>query len=303
MSFEPLEAAAQVFMEARTVAFWRYFGSRRLGREILDRFRIGLSPSWPILERPRTWRQAFTDAGFFDAASDQPMFKYLGRYTFPLIRADETVVGFAFRDTGYPGPRDGTGSPEGGKLRIQTQRKRYDTLNTRKQIPWPPGFVAQPDFYGLPDVEQGKRVVLVEGMVDSLRCISAGYTETRAVMGISRVQERALTLLRDPERTVVLLLDADQAARLTAVRVASVWAAARDTYPGRLQVSVIPVSWEAKDPGDLDDVQIGRALSDCVLEGDEYLSVWPGRGIDPGDPWQVHVFSQWLDSLLGKRGT
>lgn len=303
MTFAPLEAAAQMFVDARTVAFWRYFSGRRLGREILDYFRIGLSPSWPLLQRPVRWRRAFTDAGFFDADSGQPMWKYLNRYTFPLQDASQQVVGFAFRDTGHPMPermmaRPGTPVP----ATPQAERKRYDNLNNRSSMPWAPGFVSQPTLYGLPDVGARKDLVLVEGPVDCMRCISAGHPEVAAVLGVSRVQERALELLQDAQRTVTLFLDSDQAARLAAVRICAMWLEGRRTWPGKLRVAVIPSSWEADDPGELEDTQIDRALRECVLTGEEYLKEWPGRGIDPEDPWQVHVFSQWLRSMTEPSG-
>lgn len=300
MQFEPLEAAARVFMDARTAAFWRYFAERGLGRDILDRFRVGISPTWPVLGRPRAWRKAFTAAGFFDPVNDVAMRNYLGRYTFPLMDPTNRITGFVFRDTGYPMLNsmgsDDEGADEGSR-HIRGERARYVTLGTRERMPFPPGFVQQANFYGLPGAETGLRVVLVEGPVDCLRCISAGYPETVSVLGVANAKDRALELLRNPDREVILMLDADQPGRLNAIRTCMHWSATRDSHPGTLQVALIPSSWEGKDPGELEDAQIKMVLSGCLMSAEEFLNTWPRRGIDPEDVWQVQVFSQWLDTL------
>jgi len=208
-----------------------YLAGRGLGREVLERFRVGYAPSaWDRL-LTASQRAGFTTRELYDAGLVQRPAKggrlydrFRARITFPLCDARGRVLGFGARllesRSGVP---KYVNSPEG---ELYHKGRQLFGLHVAR-----------------PAAAKAGEVVAAEGYTDVLAFHQAGLEQVVGIMGtaVTEDQVKALSGLVGADGRILLALDADAAGQDAMLRAATL--AARPLH-------VVPLP-EGEDPADL----------------------------------------------------
>jgi 5S rRNA maturation endonuclease (ribonuclease M5) len=125
-----------------------------------------------------------------------------------------------------------------------------------KKVLMPPGSQAERALFGYDNLVGGETVILCEGVFDTLRMWAAGYREAVATLGAHVTELQRNLVKRLAPRSVVLLRDADEAGRESAIKDAKALSEAM------LNVSIANLP-NGTDPGSASPVQIRRALDEA----------------------------------------
>ncbi len=204
-----------------------YLESRGLGREVCDKFRVGLSPDeWRGLHR-RAVKEGFTDreleeAGLLISQSGKTYDRFRGRLMFPLVDHRGRVVGFGGRTLKDESPKY-LNSPEGPVY--QKGHLLYGLFQARRAI------------------AEADEVVVVEGYTDILGLAQVGLSNAVASMGTA-LTDAQIGLMMRFTNNVTFMFDADPAGTEAVLRSGEL---AR--HQGlRPLVAVLP---RGQDPADL----------------------------------------------------
>jgi DNA primase len=207
--WEVLAAAADFFgralwEDAAGAGARDYLATRRVSREVADRFGLGFAPRDGDGLRTHLLTLGFDetrqlDAGLLVRREEQggelrPRFR--GRLMFPIYDAQGRAVGFGGRVLGHGEPKY-LNSPESP---IFTKGRMLYGLNWAKNA-----------------IRRDDRVLVVEGYFDVLRCVAAGIEPVVAPLGTALTDDQA-SLLTRYTKNVHLLYDSDGAGQRATFR-------------------------------------------------------------------------------------
>ena len=224
-----------------------YLYSRGIDLDFIQTFEIGLAPKAPYFLKVM-WEQKFSNALLEEAGLLSKGREFFSdRITIPIRDAVGAVIGFSARkykaETTY-----------GGKY-----------INT----PETPLFKKSKVLFGLSfsrkTIAKERRALIVEGQLDALRLIHAGFHWTVAGQGTAFGEEMAKELIHLGVRQVFLALDGDKAGQEAAVKIGNFF------QKDGIEVLVVPLP-EHFDP-DLFLQERGPELWQKLLDSSiDYLS-------------------------------
>lgn len=237
----------------------QYLKTRNLQPATVERFGLGFAPdSWDALP------DALSKAGFADALSEQA----------GLIRRNERGGKYAFFRNRLMVPiRDATGHyvAFGGRdLSGDGHGPKY--INTPETSVYKKNRV----LYGLHEARDAmrreKRVLLVEGYFDLMRCFDSGIENVVAPCGTALTDAQA-KLLRRYVNEVVVVFDGDAAGVRAALRSVGILTAAGLTVKALL----LP---EGQDPDDFIQAQGVDAFRDAVQNALDFVAFYARMSAD-----------------------
>jgi len=176
----------------------KYLYSRGLDLEFISLFKIGLAPRKGLLfarfmQKHRFSGEELETAGLIKTiANGKKRVFFSNRITFPILDGAGSVIGFS-----------------GRKMSDDTFGPKY--INT----PETPLFKKSRTLYGLSfsrrRIAKEKRAIVVEGQIDALRLIQAGFNFTVAGQGTAFTEDHVKELLNLGITEVFLALDGDDA--------------------------------------------------------------------------------------------
>ncbi len=181
-----------------------YLGTRRVSRDVADRFGLGFAPRDGDGLRAHLTTLGFDETRQLDAGllvrreeqTDELRPRFRGRLMFPIYDAQGRVVGFGGRVLGQGEPK---------------------YLNS----PESPVFAKGRMLYGLNwaknTIRRDDRVLVVEGYFDVLRCVAAGVESVVAPLGTALTEDQAALLTRYT-KSIYLLYDSDAAGQRATFR-------------------------------------------------------------------------------------
>ncbi|HET7716063.1 MAG TPA: DNA primase, partial [Bauldia sp.] len=232
-----LELAARFFeesLQSRAGAAARgYLQSRAIAPDLLRRFRIGYAPGERSalkthLAGKGIAQEQMIEAGLLVSGDDVPVSfdRFRDRIIFPIADFRGRIVGFGGRALSADVPAKYLNSPEtelfhkGGLL--------YNGAEARKAA------------------RDAGTVIVVEGYVDAIQMVGAGFGHTVAPLGTA-LTERQLAILWRMADEPILCFDGDRAGQKAAYRAADL--ALPFLQPGKsLRFALLP---EGQDPDDL----------------------------------------------------
>lgn len=229
----------------------QYLYKRKLDLEFLRRFQIGYAPSHGelltrYLQEEHISKEVLEQAGLMRINShgrEKDFFSQ--RITFPIRDALGSVIGFSAR-----------------KFKEETFGGKY--INT----PETPLFKKSKILFGLSDsrmrIAKEKKAIIVEGQIDCLKLIHAGFNYTVAGQGTAFGSEHVKELLQLGVTQVYLALDADLAGKEAAVKIGDLF------QKKGVGVFVIRLP-EGKDPDALLAEQGPQAFQSLMEISEQYI--------------------------------
>lgn len=247
---EALQGACQLYhaallhTEEGHVAL-QYLYRRGLDLAFIRTFEVGFAPAQlgalhKALQMPT---EILKEAGLLTETGRSP---FADRITFPIRNAMGQVIGFSAR-----------------KVKEETFGGKY--INT----PETPLFKKSQVLFGLSycreQIMKQGRVILVEGQIDALRLIHAGFTYTVAGLGTAVGEGHVQELVRLGVKQAILAFDADEAGRGASVKVGHL------LQKRGLEVLVLSLP-EGKDPDTVLLEQGSEGFARIVQGGCDYLT-------------------------------
>jgi DNA primase len=245
-----LEAATLFFQEtlaSRTGAKVRgYLSDRGIDPATILKFRLGYAPADRFLLKEHLGKQGIStqdmvEAGLLISGGDIPLpyDRFRDRVMFPILDARERPIAFGGRALDAEVPAKYLNSPE------------------------TPLFHKGATLYNLPRARaaahRGAPLVAVEGYVDTIAMVSAGYEATVAPLGTALTVEQ-LALLWKMADEPILCFDGDVAGRRAAYRAADL-AVPLITAGKSLKFALLP---EGQDPDDLLRLAGVKAMAEVI---------------------------------------
>ncbi|MET0538617.1 MAG: DNA primase [Xanthobacteraceae bacterium] len=245
-----LEAATLFFQEtlaSRTGAKVRgYLSDRGIDPATILKFRLGYAPADRFLLKEHLGKEGIStqdmvEAGLLISGGDIPLpyDRFRDRVMFPILDARERPIAFGGRALDAEVPAKYLNSPE------------------------TPLFHKGATLYNLPRARaaahRGAPLVAVEGYVDTIAMVSAGYEATVAPLGTALTVEQ-LALLWKMADEPILCFDGDVAGRRAAYRAADL-AVPLITAGKSLKFALLP---EGQDPDDLLRLAGVKAMAEVI---------------------------------------
>ncbi|HPF79020.1 MAG TPA: DNA primase, partial [Alphaproteobacteria bacterium] len=196
---------------------YRYIVERGNTDEELSNFRVGYAPSDGQAVRKALQALGYSDAQMIEAgvlragkSGREPYAFFRERIMFPVTDRRGRVVAFGGRIL-----PDHLRPPDQGDY---TPAKYMNSSDT-------PLFHKGSQLYGEPRARQaaidGQDIIVVEGYVDVMACVKAGYAGAVAPLGTALTEEQIMVLWRmipDQRKVPILCFDGDNAGRRAAAR-------------------------------------------------------------------------------------
>ncbi len=179
-----------------------YLISRGFTLDFIKKYRIGLSPKHSTLFREFMKEKKISDEVLEEAGLLSPSKRdfFSDRIMFPIQEASHQIIGFSAR-----------------KYKEETFGGKY--INTRET----PLFKKSRVLFGLnfcrKQIATLRKVLIVEGQIDTLRLIDAGFTFTVASQGTAFTEGHVIELKKLNISKVYLAFDSDFAGRQAAIKV------------------------------------------------------------------------------------
>lgn len=183
-----------------------YLYRRGIDLTFIKKFQVGLAPSTPGLFRQFMWEKGFSDQVLQDAGllaltqSGQLRDFFSDRITFPIRQPAGEVIGFSAR-----------------KYKEETYGGKY--INTPETALFKKSRVLFGLNYCRRRIAKERRVVVVEGQIDTLRLIHAGMDITVAAQGTAFGEGHVKELLTLGVSHAFLALDGDNAGQEACCKV------------------------------------------------------------------------------------
>jgi DNA primase len=228
----------------------KYMYGRGLTLEFIRHFEIGLAPKREALflkymEEKGIKTFILKESGLAVERRGLRSF-FSDRITFPIRDAMGAIIGFS-----------------GRKYNEDTFGGKY--VNT----PETPLFKKSRVLYGLNycrrDIAKQQQVIIVEGQVDALRLIHAGFTITVAGQGTAFTADHAQELIRLGIRKVFLALDGDEAGEVAATKIGDLF------QREGIEVVVLPIP-SGSDPDTLLNEEGPDRFAEILEKGKDYLT-------------------------------
>lgn len=230
----------------------QYLYKRGLTPDFLRKFQIGFAPKAPCmlmhyLQERGVSQDVLTGAGLMSlSASGKARDFFSERITFPIRDALGAVIGFS-----------------GRKFKDETFGGKY--INT----PETPLFKKSRVLFGLnysrSRIAKEGKALIVEGQIDCLRLIEAGFNYVVAGQGTAFGEDHVRELIQLGAKQVYLALDADKAGKEAAVKIGHLF----QKKGVDVQVVVLP---EGLDPDAFVTQRGVQAFDKCLQEASDYLS-------------------------------
>ncbi len=230
-----------------------YLSDRSLGPTTQTRFRLGYSPPDRFALKEALGKLGVSvadmvETGLLVSGEDiaVPYDRFRDRVMFPITDLKGRVVGF------------------GGRALEKEVSAKY--LNSPETVLFHKGSLLYNGFAARAATHKGARLVVVEGYVDVIAMVEAGFEGAVAPLGTALTEEQLLLLWRMADEPM-LLFDGDKAGRRAAFRAIDI--ALPHLKPGKsLTFGALP---EGQDPDDLIR-RAGREAMDGVLGKAEPLA-------------------------------
>lgn len=234
-----------------------YLFERGVSAQAQARFRIGFAPDSrnglkEHLAQNGVSAQEMIDTGLVASRDDGPLTydRFRNRVMFPIMDFRGQIIAFGGRAVSADVPAKYLNSPE---TELFSKRMTLYNGQTARQA-----------------ARDGKAVVVVEGYLDVIAAVMAGFEGTVAPLGTALTEEH-LTLLWRMTDSPILCFDGDKAGQKAAERAADIVLPL--LKPGQtVRIATLP---EGQDPDDLIKAQ-GRDAFAAVLERARALSdvIW-----------------------------
>jgi DNA primase len=194
----------------------QYLETRGISKEIAERFRLGFAPPWGEgLARFLATQQADIEraialglVGKRDKGRCYDKFRH--RLMFPITDVLGRIIGFGGRLLPVPQQSSETAARN-------VVLPKY--LNSPDSALYKKGTSLYGLFQAKAAIQRQGRVLVVEGYIDLLALVQAGYAETVAVLGTALGREQLELLPRSTgTREVYIFFDGDEAGRRAATR-------------------------------------------------------------------------------------
>lgn len=206
-----LLAAAQGFFHAylfrseEGVPFLTYLMERKISPAFIQTFQIGLSPSGNGMLRSYLREKGFSDqemqeAGIVVQRGSQVREFFQERLMFPIQDQVGACIGFSAR-----------------KIRESVYGSKY--INTPETVLFKKSRILFGLNFSRRRIAKERHAIIVEGQLDALRLIFAGFDYTVAALGTAFGEAHARELERLGVNRVYLLFDGDKAGRAAAIKV------------------------------------------------------------------------------------
>jgi DNA primase len=221
-----------------------YLYQRGLSLNFIRRFQIGLAPREEGVMRRYLGapEELLTAAGLLSRGRDF----YRDRITFPLRDPSGAVIGFSAR-----------------KYQEETYGGKY--INSTETVL----FKKSQFLFGLSDcrrrIAKEQKAIVVEGQVDALRLIEAGFNLTVAALGTAFGEGHVEELRRLGVLEVYLAMDGDEAGREAAAKIGNLFQRVG------VEVSILPIP-VGEDPDSLLNERGPDGFLDLLEEKQDYLS-------------------------------
>lgn len=224
-----------------------YLYQRHFSLEFIKKYKIGFAPyssglflKW--MSDQKIPRNLLQESGLLNQSGKE---FFQGRILFPVYNARGGVVGFS-----------------GRKIKEETFGGKY--INT----PETPLFKKSRLLFGLHlsrrQIAKEQKVLVVEGQIDCLRMIDAGWDWTVAALGTAFGEAHVKELLQLGVREAVLLFDGDTAGETAASKVGDLF----QRVGVGVKVCQLPLG---KDPDSFLWEAGQEALELCIKQSDDYL--------------------------------
>lgn len=227
----------------------QYLLNRGIALPFIERFQLGLAPSIPYFlqeySKYNSSSWALQESGL---VSSNGYNLFQGRILFPLFHTSGYPIGFSgrlFMEGGMGGKY--VNSPE--TLIFKKSKSLFALHLSRKAI------------------AKSGSVLIVEGQIDALKMIEAGFDNTVAPLGTAFTKEHALLLLKNGAEKAILLYDSDIAGKKAALHTAT----------ELLKQGVAPfiaILPEGEDPDSVLTSQGVTAMEKILSTQEEFLSFW-----------------------------
>lgn len=182
-----------------------YLYARGLTLEFITSFRLGLAPAHEGLLRKVLHESGFSDeimqeSGLQVIRNEKKREFFLERITFPIQDVAGGVIGFSAR-----------------KFREATYGGKY--INTQETQIFKKSKVLFGLNYCRKRITKEKQAIIVEGQLDALRLIFAGFDFTVAGLGTAFGEAHVRELIQLGVSKVYLLLDGDEAGRTASIKI------------------------------------------------------------------------------------
>lgn len=206
----------------------RYLYERGIDLDFVQKFRIGYAPAHPeFLQKMLQVEQGddllLEQAGLLHISESGRRRDFFGdRITFPICDASGMVIGFSAR-----------------KFKEETFGGKY--INT----PETPLFKKSSVLFGLSysrqRIAKERRALIVEGQIDALRLIYAGFDYTVAGQGTAFGEDHVRELIHLGVSHALLAMDGDEAGQKAAVKIGNLF------QKKGVEVSIVPLP-QGSDP-------------------------------------------------------
>lgn len=230
----------------------QYLYSRGLDLDFINHFSVGLAPKQPGLFRKMMHKKYIKDEILLEAGliaknqNDQYRDFFYDRITFPIHSATGAVIGFSAR-----------------KYKEDTFGGKY--VNT----PETPLFKKSQVLFGLhlsrKKIAKVRKAIIVEGQVDALRLIQAGFNITVAGQGTAFGEGHVKELLHLGVEQVYLALDNDNAGQEATYKIGNLF------QKEGVGVSVVSLP-EGSDPDSFLNEMGPQAFLDLLETSIDYLT-------------------------------
>lgn len=182
-----------------------YLYSRGITLDFINQFQLGLAPKIPQLFLKAMWEQKISNAILEEAGLYRSGKEFFSdRITIPIQDAVGAVIGFSAR-----------------KYKTDTFGGKY--INTPETLL----FKKSKLLFGLhcsrKTIAKDRRALIVEGQIDALRLIYAGFNWTVAGQGTAFGEDQAQELIHLGVKQVVLALDGDTAGREATIKIGNIF--------------------------------------------------------------------------------
>jgi DNA primase len=182
-----------------------YLYNRGIDLDFIRKFQFGLAPKSQGLFREAMRQQKFTDALLEEAGLYSKGREFFSdRITIPIRDAVGAVIGFTAR-----------------KYKVDTFGGKY--INTAETPLFKKSKVLFGLSYSRKTIAKERKALIVEGQIDALRLIDAGFHWTVAGQGTAFGEEHVKELMHLGVRTVHLSFDGDTAGQEAAVKVGNLF--------------------------------------------------------------------------------
>lgn len=226
-----------------------YLEERGLSLNFLTKFEVGLAPQTPgllrkVLESKKLKEETLIASGLFSKDGRHDFFRE--RITFPIRNMTGSVIGFSAR-----------------KYKEKTQGGKY--INT----PETPLFKKSRTLFGLnysrEKIVKERKVLVVEGQIDCLKLIEAGFNWSVASLGTAFGEEHVHELHHLGVLQATLIFDGDEAGLQATAKVGNLF------QKVGIEVRVVRLP-EKEDPDSFLNHFGPEKMREQILKGCDYLT-------------------------------